>query len=79
MFQTHLLSNLIMRLSVVFLIAINAANISIIGGVFTLEGAYRKKGYASQVVGAISNFVIDNNRIPMLFYHNEKLVQYIKT
>ncbi|BAW18575.1 N-acetyltransferase [Mycoplasmopsis bovigenitalium] len=53
------------------LIAINAANISIIGGVFTLE-EHRKKGYASQVVSAVSNFVIENNRIPMLFYHNQK-------
>lgn len=51
------------------LIAINAANISIIGGVFTLEEHRKKRICLHEVVGAISNFVIDNNRIPMLFYH----------
>lgn len=38
-------------------------------GVFTLE-AYRKKGYARQVVSALTKWAIDENLVPCLFYDN---------
>lgn len=51
-------------------IMINASNKSIIGGVYTLK-EYRNQGLASKVVAAISNWIINNNRVPVLFYHNQ--------
>ncbi|QBF34877.1 GNAT family N-acetyltransferase [Mycoplasmopsis phocirhinis] len=51
------------------LIAINADNKCFIGGVYTLN-QYRKQGLASKVVAKLSNWIIEQQKIPMLFYHN---------
>ncbi|AIA29571.1 acetyltransferase [Mycoplasmopsis californica] len=50
-------------------IGINAGKISVIGGIFTLE-KYRNQGLAKQVTGALANWIMDQNRTPVLFYHN---------
>ncbi|MCT4469484.1 GNAT family N-acetyltransferase [Mycoplasma sp. HS2188] len=51
------------------LISINADNKSFIGGVYTLN-EYRNQGLGSKVVAKLSNWIIDQGKIPMLFYHN---------
>ncbi|WP_029608785.1 GNAT family N-acetyltransferase [Mycoplasma simbae] len=52
-------------------VAVDAGEVSIIGGVYTLD-THRKQGLASKVVTALSNWLIERQKTPCLFYHNPK-------
>ncbi|WP_050801904.1 GNAT family N-acetyltransferase [Mycoplasmopsis columbina] len=42
---------------------------AMIGGIYCLK-EHRKKGYASQVTAALTKYVLENNKTPILFYDN---------
>lgn len=52
-------------------VQINVTDRAFIGGVYTID-SHRKQGLASKTVAALANWIIEQNKTPMLFYHNEK-------
>ncbi|WP_029512777.1 GNAT family N-acetyltransferase [Mycoplasmopsis iners] len=53
------------------MISAKTDQVAMVGGVYCLPN-YRNCGYGTKVTTALTNFIIDNNMIAMLFYHNEK-------